>query len=142
MKIPEEEGFKRLKSLIQYQSDNFEEFELKEARDIAKEIKTDPDLTKEEKEKMEEEVMEILRRVNDFYSISKQILENEGKEIEVGDSEFSIFRECVKNQLELSECRMEDYQEDRFHWGKGTCQILINDETIFQDEIKKFYNSL
>ena len=50
IKIPKGEGWKRLKSLIEYQADNFKDFELKEVKEISREIKTDSSLSESEKE--------------------------------------------------------------------------------------------
>jgi hypothetical protein len=140
IKIPKGEGFKRLENLIQYQLDNFDDFELKQAREMVEDIKTDSNLTKEEKDEMREQVRWLLKIIGDFTSLAKRI--QEGKEEEATESEFSIFRDCVKRQLELSEGRLEDFREDRFGWGKSRCQILIDDETIFHTEMTNFYKTL
>ena len=137
IKIPRGEGWKRLESLIQYQADNFKDFELREAKMISRDIKTDPSLTEQEKEEMKEQVREILKVIGDFTSLSKRL--QEGIEIEATEDEFTTFLDCVKRQLELSEGRLEDFREDAFGWGKDKCQILIDDETIFYNEMTKFY---
>ena len=137
IKIPRGEGWKRLESLIQYQADNFKDFELREAKMISRDIKTDSSLTEQEKEEMKEQVREILKVIGDFTSLAKRV--QEGIEIEATEDEFTTFLDCVKRQLELSEGRLEDFREDAFGWGKDKCQILIDDETIFHDEMTKFY---
>ena len=137
IKIPRGEGWRRLESLIQYQVDNFEDFELKEARTISRYIKTDPNLTEEEKEGRREQVREILKVVGDFTSLAKRV--QEGSEIEATEDEFTTFLDCVKRQIELSEDRLSDFREDAFGWGKDACKTLINDETIFHNEMTKFY---
>ena len=137
IKIPRGEGWRRLESLIQYQADNFEDFELREAKRISRDIKTDSSLTEKEKEEMRKRVREILKVVGDFISLAKRV--QEGIEIEATEDEFTIFLDCVKCQLDLSECRLEDFREDAFGWGKDKCQILIDDETIFTNEMTKFY---
>ena len=121
--------------MIQYQADNFEDFELREAKMISRDIKTDSSLT--EQEKMKEEVREILKSVGDFTSFAKRL--QKGIEIEATEDEFTTFLDCVKRQLELSEGRLEDFREDAFGWGKDKCQTLIDDETIFYNEMTKFY---
>ena len=137
IKIPRGEGWKRLESLIRYQADNFEDFELREAKMISRDIKTDSSLTEQEKEEMKEEVREILKFVGDFTSLAKRL--QEGIEIEATEDEFTTLLDCVKRQLELSEGRLEDFMEDAFGWGKDKCQTLIDDETIFYNEMTKFY---
>ena len=137
IKIPRGEGWKRLESLIRYQADNFEDFELREAKMISRDIKTDSSLSEKEKEKMRKEVEEILKVIGDFASLAKRM--QEGVEIEATKDEFTTFLDCVKRQLESSEGRLEDFREDAFGWGKDKCQTLIDDETIFHDEMTKFY---
>jgi hypothetical protein len=140
IKIPRGEGWKRLESLIRYQADNFEDFELREAKMISRDIKTDSSLTEQEKEEMKEQVREILKVIGDFTSLAKRV--QEGIEIEATEDEFTTFLDCVKRQLELSEGRLEDFREDRFGRGKSRCQILIDDETIFHTEMTNFYKTL
>jgi hypothetical protein len=140
IKIPKGEGFKRLENLIQYQLDNFDDFELRQAREMVEEIKTDSDLTKKEKDEMREQVKWLLKIIGDFTSLAKRV--QEGIEIEATEDEFTTFLDCVKRQLELSEGRLEDFREDRFGWGKSRCQILIDDETIFHTEMTNFYKTL
>lgn len=137
IKLPRGEGWKRLESLIRYQLDNFSDFELREAKMISRYIKTDSSITEKEKEEMREQVRKILKVVRDFTSLIKRI--QEGIEVEATEDEFATFLDCVKCQLELSESRLEDFRKDAFGWGKDRCQILIDDETIFQNEITKFY---
>jgi len=137
IKIPRGEGWRRLESLIQYQVDNFEDFELKEARMISRHIKTDSSLTEQEKEERKKQVRELLKVVGDFTSLAKRI--QEGIEVEATEDEFTTFLDCVKRQLESSEDRLSDFREDAFGWGKDKCQILIDDETIFYNEMTKFY---
>ena len=136
IKIPKGEGWKRLESLIRYQLDNFSDFELKELTRISIDVKNS-NLTEDEKVEKTELMGEILRVMDNFMSISKQL--KEGIEIEVTEDEFTTFLDCVKCQLELSEGRLEDFREDAFGWGKDKCQILIDDETIFHNEMTKFY---
>ena len=136
IKVPRGEGWKRLESLIRYQLDNFSDFELKELTRISIDVKNS-NLTEDEKVEKTELIGEILRVMDNFMSISKQL--EEGVEIEVTEDEFTTFMDCVKRQLDLSEGRLEDFREDVFGWGKDKCQILIDDETIFHNEMTKFY---
>ena len=137
IKIPRGEGWKRLESLIQYQLDNFRDFEMKEVKYLIKEAKELDGKEKDEKIKMAEETLDY---VKNFNSLAKRL--QEGTNMEVTDSELSVFRGCIKNQLELSEARLEDFRKDRFGWGKGACQTLIDDETIFYNEMDKFLKTL
>lgn len=135
IKVPRGEGWKRLESLIRYQLDNFSDFELKELMGISIDVKNS--MTEDEKVEKTELMGEILRVMDNFMSISKQL--KEGIEIEVEEDKLATFLKCIKRQLELSEARLEDFREDRFGWGKDKCQILIDDETIFYNEMTKFY---
>lgn len=54
IKIPRGEGWKRLENLIQYQADNFEDFELREAKMISRDIKTDSSLTEKKGKRRDE----------------------------------------------------------------------------------------
>jgi hypothetical protein len=137
IKVPNGEGWKRLESLIRYQLDNFRDFEMKEVNYLIKEAKELDGKEKDEKIKIAEETLDY---VKNFNSLTKRLQEGTG--VEVTDSELSIFSECIKNQLELSEARLEDFKEDRFGWGKGACQRLIDDETIFYNEMDKFLKTL
>jgi len=129
IRVPRGEGWKRLESLIRYQLDNFSDFELESARWISEEIKINTSLTKEEIEDLRGRAKELLKTIGDFSSLAKKM--QEGIEVEATDDEISVFQECIKNQLELSEARLKDFREDRFGWGNGACQTLIDDETIF-----------
>lgn len=137
IKIPRGEGWKRLESLIRYQLDNFRDFEMKEVNYLIKEAKELGGKEKDEKIKLAEETINY---VKNFNSLAKRL--QEGTNIEVTDSELSIFSECIKNQLELSEARLEDFRKDIFGWGKKACQKLIDDETIFYNEMDKFLKTL
>jgi hypothetical protein len=137
IKIPRGEGWKRLESLIQYQLDNFRDFEMKEVNYLIEEAKELDGKEKDEKIKMAEET---LNYVKDFNSLTKRL--QEGTNIEVTDSELSVFRRCVENQIEFSKARLEDFRKDIFGWGKEACQKLIDDETIFYNEMDKFLKTL
>ena len=139
IRVPSGEGWKRLESLIRYQLDNFSDFELKELTRISIDVKNS-NLTEDEKVEKTELMGEILRVMDNFMSISKQL--EEGIEIEVEEDKLATFSECIKRQLELSEARLEDFREDRFGWGKRACQTLIDDETIFYNEMDKFLKTL
>ena len=138
IKIPRGEGWKRLESLIRYQLDNFSDFELKELMEISIDVKNS--MTEDEKVEKTELVGEILRVVDNFMSISKQL--KEGIEIEVEEDKLATFSECIKRQLELSEARLEDFKEDRFGWGSEACRTLKDDETIFYNEMNNFLKTL
>ena len=137
IKVPEGEGWKRLESLIRYQLDNFKDFEMKEVNYLIEEAKELDGKEKDEKIKMAEEILDY---VKNFNSLAKRL--QEGTNIEVTDSELSIFSKCIKTQLDLSEARLEDFREDRFGWGKKACKTLIDDETIFYNEMDRFLKTL
>ena len=139
IKIPRGEGWRRLESLIRYQLDNFSDFELKELKEISIDVKNS-NLTEDEKVEKTELMGEILRVMDNFMSISKQL--KEGIEIEVEEDKLATFSECIKRQLELSEARLEDFREDRFGWGSEACKTLIDDEIIFYNEMDKFLKTL
>lgn len=126
IKVPKGEGWKRLKSLIRYQLDNFQDFEMKRVKYLIKGVKELDGKEKDEKIKMAEETLDY---VKNFNSLAKRL--QEGIEIEATEDEFTTFLDCVKRQLKYSEARLEDFREDAFGWGKDKCQILIDDETIF-----------
>ena len=137
IKIPKGEGWKRLESLISYQIDNFRDFEMKEVNYLIEEAEELDGKEKDEKIKMAEETLDY---VENFDSLAKRL--QEGIDIKVTDSELSVFSECIQRQLEFSKARLEDFREDRFGWGKRTCQKLIDDETIFYNEMNEFLKTL
>jgi hypothetical protein len=137
IKIPRGEGWKRLESLISYQMDHFRDFEMKSVNYLIEDVKELEGKEKDEKIKIAKETLDY---VKNFDSLAKRL--QEGIDVEATDSELSVFSECIQRQLEFSEVRLEDFRKDRFGWGKRACQRLIDDETIFYNEMNKFLKTM